>query len=213
MHEPSHSDDNCCQRAESPDNAGNDTGKRGKENSRGQSSQEPSQQRSSVKSSQTSEMAWEGSRRQFIAGAGSLTIAGLTAGCTSNNGDGSGGSGQFDGFFENVGNYNGVDARTGTAAITITVGAEGNGGSYAFNPPAVRITPGTTVTFEWVSNTHNVLPTDQPEKTNWDGEPEIKSSGYSFTSTFDRAGTYKYICEPHRSRGMKGAIVVSNTQN
>ncbi|WP_423746956.1 halocyanin domain-containing protein (plasmid) [Haladaptatus sp. SPP-AMP-3] len=102
---------------------------------------------------------------------------------------------------------------TGKDAVTITVGADGNGGPYAFKPPAVRITPGTIVTFKWVSNAHNVLPTDQPEEVNWKGEPKTKTSGYSFNSTFDSAGTYKYVCEPHRSMGMKGAIVVSNDQD
>ncbi|MDS0300303.1 halocyanin domain-containing protein [Halogeometricum sp. S1BR25-6] len=154
-----------------------------------------------------------------------LAATGLLAGCagtgdgedespggsdtTSESGDG-GETAQFDGFFENVSNYDGVVDETGQDSVTVTVGSEINSGPYGFSPAAVRVSPGTTVTFEWVSDTHNVVPTAQPEGANWEGHPEIVNEGATYTYTFDTSGTYTYVCEPHRSMGMKGAIVVAD---
>ena len=106
-------------------------------------------------------------------------------------------------------NYDGeVVDRTGEDEITVTVGADGNGGTFAFEPAAVRISPGTTVTFEWVSATHNVLVESQPEDAGWEGHEPIENTGFSFSATLDTRGVYKYYCEPHLSVGMKAAIVV-----
>ncbi|NIB98024.1 halocyanin domain-containing protein [Halobacterium sp. R2-5] len=122
----------------------------------------------------------------------------------------------FDGWFTDeaaggaVDNYDGtVVDRTGEEEVTVTVGANGNGGTFAFEPPALRISPGTTVVFEWTSNTHNVLVESQPEDASWGGHEPIEDEGFSFTHTFETNGTYLYYCEPHLSVGMKGAIVVS----
>jgi len=107
-------------------------------------------------------------------------------------------------------NYDGTTVdKTGQGSVTISVGTDGNGGSYAFDPPAVKVSSGTEVTFDWVSNTHNVEVQDQPAGENWQGESSIKNEGYTYSHTFETAGTYKYYCDPHLSLGMKGAIVVT----
>ena len=105
-------------------------------------------------------------------------------------------------------NFDGTVDRTGQDSVTVEVGAEGNGGPYAFGPAAVRIDPGTTVTFEWVSNTHNILIEDQPSDSGWSGVEAIENSGFSHEHTFETEGVYKYYCQPHLALGMKGAIVV-----
>jgi halocyanin-like protein len=105
-------------------------------------------------------------------------------------------------------NFDGTVDRTGQDSVTIEVGAEGNGGPYAFGPAAVRIDPGTTVTFDWVSDTHNVLIESQPSGSNWQGVSAIENTGYSHEHTFETEGIYKYYCQPHLALGMKGAIVV-----
>ncbi|WP_459862429.1 plastocyanin/azurin family copper-binding protein, partial [Haloplanus litoreus] len=58
-----------------------------------------------------------------------------------------------------VGNYSEVADATGQDEVTITVGAQGNGGAFAFGPPAVQIDPGTTVVWEWngEGGQHNVV--------------------------------------------------------
>jgi len=108
-----------------------------------------------------------------------------------------------------VDNYDGTTTdETGASEVTLTVGADGNGGTFAFEPPALRISPGTTVTFEWTSDTHNVVVEDQPADADWSGHDPIEDTGFSFTHTFETTGVYLYYCDPHLSLGMKGAIVV-----
>lgn len=108
-----------------------------------------------------------------------------------------------------VGNYDGTTVdETGTDEVAVTVGSEANGGAFGFGPAAVRISPGTTVNFEWTSNTHNIVVQDQPEDADWSGDEEVNNEGYSYSHTFETEGVYKYYCDPHLSMGMKGAIVV-----
>jgi len=112
-----------------------------------------------------------------------------------------------------VDNFEGttVDER-GSSSVTVQVGANGNGGTFAFDPPAVRIDPGTTVTFEWVSDTHNNVVEEQPEGGDWQGHEPIENTGFSYDHTFQAQGIYKYYCQPHLPLGMKGAIVVGDVE-
>jgi halocyanin-like protein len=107
-----------------------------------------------------------------------------------------------------TGNFDGTVDRTGQDSVTVEVGSEGNGGPYAFGPAAVRVDPGTTITFEWVSDTHNILIEEQPSDADWSGAQNIENSGFSHEHTFETEGIYKYYCQPHLALGMKGAIVV-----
>ncbi|MEF8815079.1 MAG: halocyanin domain-containing protein [Halovenus sp.] len=128
---------------------------------------------------------------------------------TDTDGGDSDGESAFGDWFDGVDNYDGTTAdRTGEGEVTVTVGAEGNGGTFAYDPPAVRISVGTAVAFEWVSETHNVVVESQPEGANWEGSETIEDDGFSYAHTFETSGSYKYYCEPHLSLGMKGAIVV-----
>jgi halocyanin-like protein len=112
--------------------------------------------------------------------------------------------GEVQDYLSDVGNYDGVQDMTGQDSVTIEVGAQGNGGAFAFAPPAVRIDPGTTVTWEWTGEggQHNVV----DEGGNF--ESELKASG-SFEQTFDSSGSVRYFCQPHKSLGMKAAIIVT----
>jgi len=127
-------------------------------------------------------------------------------------GDGSGASGDYGGWFTGdarggeVPNYDeSTTDATGSDAVTVTVGPDGN---FTFDPPAVRVSAGTTVTFEWESDTHNVLVERQPEGANWGGHEAIENSGFSFEHTFETPGVYAYYCNPHLSLGMKGVVEV-----
>ncbi|MFD1632706.1 halocyanin domain-containing protein [Haloplanus ruber] len=108
-------------------------------------------------------------------------------------------------------NFDGTADHTGQDSVTVEVGAEGNGGPYAFGPAAIRVDPGTSVTFEWVSDTHNVLIEEQPSGADWGGVDSIENTGYSHEHTFETEGVYKYYCQPHLALGMKGAIVVGGS--
>ncbi|MFB6253100.1 MAG: halocyanin domain-containing protein [Halobacteriaceae archaeon] len=108
-------------------------------------------------------------------------------------------------------NYQGnvVDKRN-QQTVTVEVGAQGNGGTFAFAPPALQISPGTKVTFKWVSNTHNIVVESQPDGASWNGHTAIENKGFTYTHTFSTEGIYKYYCRPHLPLGMKGAIVVGS---
>ncbi len=121
--------------------------------------------------------------------------------------DSSGGDGgtDFGSWFDNVGNFDGVADHTGESEVTVTVGAQGNGGAFAFAPPAIRVDSGTTVVWEWTGDggTHNVVAEDGSFESDLVGSP-----GHTFEHAFDSAGTFKYACSPHKRTGMKGAVVV-----
>ncbi|MCO8265514.1 MULTISPECIES: halocyanin domain-containing protein [unclassified Haloferax] len=142
-------------------------------------------------------------------GEGDATTAESTAEPTTESG-GDGGSGggsapQFDGWFDNVDNYDGVTDETGSSTVTVTVGAQANGGAFGYGPAAVRVSPGTTVVWEWngEGGSHNVAAADGGFESELVGD-----SGHTFEHTFEETGTYKYACTPHETLGMKGAVVV-----
>jgi halocyanin-like protein len=116
----------------------------------------------------------------------------------------------FDGWFDDVSNYDGVVDRRGQSEVTVEVGTEGNGGAFAFGPAAIRVDPGTTVVWEWTGEGggHNVV---SEEGTDYSYESELVSeAGFTFEHTFEQEGISKYFCVPHRSLGMKGAVVVGD---
>ncbi|MFB6155474.1 MAG: halocyanin domain-containing protein [Haloferacaceae archaeon] len=108
-------------------------------------------------------------------------------------------------WFDDVGNYEGVVDRRGERGVTVRVGTRGNGGAFAYDPPAVRVSPGTTVTWEWTGagGYHDVAAVDGSF-----GSDLLGEAGAAFAATFASAGSYRYYCTPHRGLGMKGAVVV-----
>ncbi|KAB1194660.1 halocyanin domain-containing protein [Haloferax sp. MBLA0076] len=160
------------------------------------------------------------SRRSFLHATAATSGIALLAGCSGSSGGDGGSDGDseatdspapdrempaFDGWFERTGNYDGVHDMTGEDEVTISVGAEGNGGGFAFGPAAVKVSTGTTVVWEWTGNggTHNVL--------HREGEFESEltaSEGFTFEHTFDATGEYRYVCVPHETLGMVGIVLV-----
>ena len=55
-------------------------------------------------------------------------------------------------FSELEGIDGGIEDLRGESAVTVAVGASGNGGSIAFSPAGIWIDPGTTVTWEWTGD-------------------------------------------------------------
>ncbi len=164
--------------------------------------------------------------KTMAVGATSVALAGCSSGGGDSGGeDGNGGDGgdsgsgdsggdggssgsnsmSFDGWFDQTSNYDGVVDKTGESEVTVEVGAKGNNGNFAFSPAAVKVSKGTKVVWEWngKGGSHNVA------AENGDFESEMTGTkGHTFSQTFDSAGTYKYVCTPHKTMGMKGAIVV-----
>ena len=117
----------------------------------------------------------------------------------------SSGSDEFGGWFDNVSNFDGVVGKTGQNEVSVSVGAKGNEGNFTFAPPAIRISTGTTVVWEWTGKggQHNVV----AESGTFESKL-VAEEGNTFKHTFEESGTTRYSCEPHRSLGMKGGVVV-----
>ena len=111
----------------------------------------------------------------------------------------------FAAWFDGVDNYEGVVDRTGESAVTVTVGAPGNGGGFAYGPAAVRVDPGTAVTWEWTGEGggHDVV-----DEAGAYASELVSAAGETFTHTFEAEGVSYYACTPHKPMGMRGAVVV-----
>lgn len=133
----------------------------------------------------------------------------------------------------------GIADKTGQSAVTVTVGALTSvdipeelvpPGEEApeelpvsFAPKAVKVSPGTDVTWTWGPGIHHSVTSLDGTGENFDehGEP-----GHEFTHTFDDVGNYLYYCFPHGTPfpldlgepvgevdnlfGMRGAVKVSD---
>lgn len=156
-------------------------------------------------------------RRDFLTTVAAGLSAGLVAGCSSS-GD-AGTTREYPTYSdvpESVTTYlsetsnfdgTGVDRRD-AETVTVTVGARGNGGNYAFDPAVVAISQGTTVLWEWngQGGYHNVVSADDRDPLD-SGSP-VSSRTETYAYTFQEAEAFRYVCTPHRMRGMKGAIIV-----
>ncbi|WP_224332413.1 halocyanin domain-containing protein [Haloprofundus halobius] len=145
-------------------------------------------------------------RRDFLRAAGGSAAAAAAASGTA--------AAQEGGEEPDYGSWlSGVDGGTedmrGESEVTVEVGADGNGGAYAFAPAGVWVDSGTTVTWEWTGEGggHNVSvqggPGDYTSETH-------SSSGATFEYTFEESGISEYQCDPHASLGMKGAVAVGD---
>ncbi|MFB6173831.1 MAG: halocyanin domain-containing protein [Halobacteriales archaeon] len=141
-------------------------------------------------------------RRGFLHGA-AATAGGVAASGTV------GAQASFGGWLSNTSNYDGVADKTGQSEVTITVGAEANGGAFGFAPAAVHVDKGTTVVWEWngKGGAHNVA---GAEGAGFSSGAPVAEAGTTFEHTFEESGTYKYQCDPHASLGMKGVVAVGD---
>ncbi|MUV85589.1 halocyanin domain-containing protein [Natronomonas sp. CBA1123] len=113
----------------------------------------------------------------------------------------------FEEWFGNVSNYEGIVDMRGAETVSVAVGAEGNGGGFAFEPAAVRVDPGTEVTWEWTGEggVHNVAAEDGSYESEM-----VTDAGETFAHAFDGEGVSLYACTPHKAMGMKAAIVAGD---
>lgn len=147
-------------------------------------------------------------------GAGAVSTGALTvlAGCNGDPDDGEDSQyvpqePNYQGWFENVSIYKGTVEARGQDEFRITVGARGANGYYYYGPPAVAVSPGTTLTWEWNGRggTHNVVSTSGA----FTSGQLVDDKGHTFTRELQNPGVYRYFCSPHQSLGMKGAVFVS----
>lgn len=111
----------------------------------------------------------------------------------------------YEGYLDDANLFDGqtVD-RTGDRRVTVLNGAGEQG--FAFDPPAIAITQGTTVVWDWTGEggAHNVNAVTGAFTS---GDPE-HGTDISYEHEFTQAGVFLYHCVPHEAAGMKGAVSV-----
>ncbi|WP_224337963.1 halocyanin domain-containing protein [Haloprofundus halobius] len=151
----------------------------------------------------------ETTRRRFLAATAGVTLsAGLVASPAVAQSKGQSDETDLSSWFDDVeGVTEIVDAR-GQPSVDVTVGAQGKGGAFAFDPAAVRVDPETTVVWTRTGDggTHNVVAKDGSFESEY-----YESSGETFETTLDTDGVVRYACAPHETMGMNGALVVGDT--
>ena len=96
---------------------------------------------------------------------------------------------------------------TGTDTVSVE---NGPGGNPVFEPAVVRIDAGTTVTWAWKSDGHNVEAQSGygATITEWDSYRDVADAGFEHQTTFEAPGVALYFCSPHLRKGQHGAVVV-----
>ena len=144
------------------------------------------------------------SRRRVLAMAG----GGLLAGPALVGSAGVARADPYGGWFDDVENYEGTIDRRGEDAVRVLVGADTG---LLYDPPAVLVDPGTTVTWEWTGEggQHDVNATEGPAAL---GSELLDSPGHEYEFTFetDHEGITRYVCTPHEAVGMKGVVAVGD---
>lgn len=107
----------------------------------------------------------------------------------------------FDGWLAETDNYSEVGDATDDDTVTVAVGAEGNGGRLAFDPPALHVSAGTTVVFEWVTDgtAHSV----RAAQGSFASE-RSDQVGHRYAVTVEGDGVIEYECGPPAARGCAG---------
>ncbi|WP_372480700.1 halocyanin domain-containing protein [Halomicrobium sp. HM KBTZ05] len=90
--------------------------------------------------------------------------------------------------------------------VEVLVGHPIEGDGYAFDPPAVTVTPGTTVVWRWFDHggPHNVVAVDG----SFDSGDATDRPNETYSHHFETTGEYPYVSEPRRDDGLKGVIRV-----
>ncbi|AEN07210.1 blue (type 1) copper domain protein [halophilic archaeon DL31] len=155
-------------------------------------------------------------RRDFLrATGGSGAAVALGSGAAAGQQETGTATGTSSGTGTSAGTGTGTDTGGGGGSGPTKEVSVGPGGSLVFDPETLEVTPGTTVTWVWESDNHNVAPESTPEGANWsgsDGAPNTTyNTGHEYSHTFETLGTYEYVCTPHASAGMVGSIEVVET--
>jgi len=141
-------------------------------------------------------------RRRPVVAAIAGGLVATIAGCLGGGSDGEIESDTYGSWFRGANNFEGTVDRTGRDEVAVSVGS---GSGFSFDPAALRVSTGTTVVWEWTSfgGGHNVV------EENGVFESELYyDEGETFSHTFEEPGVYRYVCTPHQTQGMLGAVEV-----
>lgn len=90
-----------------------------------------------------------------------------------------------------------------SSARVVTIGVA-NGNALAFFPAVTNIATGDQVIWVWNNTLNQHSTTDTGV---WDSG--LHPNPFSFTNTFNSAGTFPYVCSLHSGFGMTGSIIVT----
>ncbi|MFW5948350.1 MAG: halocyanin domain-containing protein [Halolamina sp.] len=149
----------------------------------------------------------EGTFRYLCTPHESLGMKGAVVVGSTDGGGGEVSEPDYDGWFDDVENYDETVDERDSSEVTVEVGVDNGGEPYGFGPAAVRVDPGTTVVWEWTGRggSHNVVEEDGAFESETTSE-----EGFTFEHTFEEEGVFRYVCTPHESLGMKGAVAVGD---
>ena len=152
----------------------------------------------------------DGGGNESEAGGGNKSEDG--GGNESEDGGGGGGGNEVPDFGSYLSDANGFDESSiqdarGEDSVTVQVGA---GDGLAFDPAAVWVDVGATITWEWTGEggAHNVVAEEGPAELESGDPVDSEGETYEFEATEDAAGITNYKCNPHEGQGMKGGIAV-----
>lgn len=98
------------------------------------------------------------------------------------------------------------------AAATVEVRVDPPGSFHRFVPEVVNINPGDTVRWVWGggSQAPHTVTSGDPSSGQQDGRfnSPLRTAPFTFSYTFNEAGTVNYFCVPHREMGMYGTVNV-----
>ena len=108
-------------------------------------------------------------------------------------------------FVEEANGFDGTEDMRGEDQVTVSVGA---GDGLAFDPPAIWIDAGATVTWEWTGEGggHNV---SAQEGADFQTDV-VAEEGFTFEYAFEEEDgeIVTYQCDPHAGQGMHGGVAV-----
>lgn len=113
----------------------------------------------------------------------------------------------YRGWFDGVSNYQGTVDHRDAEQVRVRVGVSGDLGFYKFGPPAIAVSPDTSVIWEWTGQggAHDVV----SENDDFDSGEPVSSDSATFTFTFQSPAVYRYYCSSHEDQGMRGAVFVT----
>ena len=119
-------------------------------------------------------------------------------------GNGADGEPDWGGALDDAGGYDKTTDLRGEDEVQVMVGA---GDGFQYDPPAIWIDPGTTVTWEWTGDggAHNVIEDDGVFESEL-----VDEAGFTFEHTFEDEDIYTYVCTPHIDQGMIGGVAVGD---
>lgn len=160
----------------------------------------------------------DATRREIIAGAGALVTVSVVGciGDDDNNDDDEVRTPEevavdWVSPADNVDDEGDIVDMTDEDSVQVDHGEIGVDGNYISEPGIIRVTPGTEITYVWVSPGHSLTEVEGQGETisDWeDNDDDVEGEGFEHTTSFEDTGVALWECIPHRADNHRGAVIV-----